>query len=88
MSEFTTSQTEYVQIEPDLSKIAYTSSATTYHMRYCLCIVIGRSGNGTQVLFRCLFCSLSSANRILVASSLSTTEIPELICQPYPYYRR
>ena len=47
-----------------------------YHKQYCLWAVIGLSGNGTQTFFLCRFLSRSSARRILVTSSFSTTEIP------------
>lgn len=51
-------------------------SVEHHHKGYCLCAVTGRSGNGTQTFFFRLFVSLSSARRIRVASSFSTTEIP------------
>lgn len=47
-----------------------------YHKGYCLCAVTGRSGKCTQTFLFCLFCSLSSISRILVASSFKTTDIP------------
>lgn len=47
-----------------------------YHKGYCLCAVTGRSGKCTQTFLLCLFRSLSSISRILVASSFKTTDIP------------
>ena len=55
-----------------------------YQSGYCLWAVTSLSGNGTHTLFRCLFNSLSSASRILVDSSFSTTEIPRVNISTYP----
>ena len=47
-----------------------------YHKGNCLCAVTGRSGKGTHTRLFFRFCSLSSSNRTLVASSFNTTVMP------------
>lgn len=55
-----------------------TGEGGYHHSGYCLCTVIGLSGNGTQTFLLCLFSSRSRSCRMRVASSFSTTEMPRL----------
>ena len=70
-------------MHPNISTVILQLQAPTHyyidhHNGYCVCLVIGRSGNGTHGFFAFLFASLSFINLILVASSFNTSEMPKI----------